>query len=62
MTTQDELRGALVGRTVAEVKLDDQTGTPLAILRLSREGAEDAHVCFDASGFADADSIWRQLI
>jgi hypothetical protein len=60
-TREEELQDSLVGCTVEEVKLLDTTGGSLALVRLSRAGAEDAFACFDATSFADADSIWHQL-
>jgi hypothetical protein len=59
-TREQELQDSLAGCTVEEVKVLDTTGGPLALVRLSRAGAEDAFACFDATSFADADSIWRQ--
>jgi hypothetical protein len=60
-TREQELQDSLAGCTVEEVKVLATTGGPLAVVRLSRAGAEDAFACFDATSFADADSIWHQL-
>lgn len=58
-TREQELQDSLVGSTVEEVKVRDTTSGPVAVVRLSRAGAEDTYACFDATSFADADSIWH---
>jgi hypothetical protein len=61
-TRENELEDSLVGCTVEEVRVLDVAGGSLAVVRLSRRGAADAFACFDATSFADADSIWHQTI
>jgi hypothetical protein len=58
---EQELEDSLAGCTVEEVRVLDTTGGPLAVVRLSRPDADDTFACFDASTFADADSIWHQM-
>jgi hypothetical protein len=59
-TFEQELRDSLAGCTVEEVRVRDTTGGPVALVRLSRPGADDTFACFDANSFADAASIWHQ--
>jgi hypothetical protein len=60
-TLEDELRALLRGHTIEEVRVEERTGKPVALLRLSYPGAEDAYVGFDAGSFSDAKGMWDAL-